>query len=349
MGKQTIRRVGIFAAGFLGVWLFLRYLLPLFLPFFLGFLLALSAEPAVKAGTRLLKLPRWAATGLGVSFTLLFFIALVGILGAALVKELTFLANRLPDMQTTLEETSQRLRLVLENAADNAPAGLQPLASRTVSHLFSSGATFVEQATGRLPATIKTFVSRIPDGALGVGTGLLSAFMLSARLPQFRTSVGEKFPALQTRVLPALNRAKNALFGWLKAQAKLAGITYCIVALGLTVLQVPYGFLWAIAVALVDAVPLLGTGAILVPWSIVCLFQQNALRSVGLLCICGAAVLTRTTLEPRLVGRHLGLDPLVTLVALYLGWRFWGVLGMLLAPMLAAAIAAAGKYNREAN
>ena len=349
MGKQTLRRIGIFAAGFLGVWLFLRYLLPLFLPFFLGFLLAVSAEPAVKAGTRLLKLPRWAATGLGVSLTLLFFIALVGILGAALVKELTFLANRLPDMQVTLAETSQRLQLVLENAANNAPAGLQPLARRTVSHLFSSGSTFVEQATGRLPATLKTFVNRIPDGALGIGTGLLSAFMLSARLPRFKASVGEKFPALQTRFLPALSRAKDALLGWLKAQAKLACITYCIVALGLTVLQVPYGFLWAIGVALVDAVPLLGTGAILIPWSIVCLFQQNALRSVGLLCICGAAVLTRTTLEPRLVGRHLGLDPLVTLVALYLGWRFWGVLGMLLAPMLAAAISAAGKCNREAN
>lgn len=349
MGKQSLRRAGIFAAGFLGVWLFLRYLLPLFLPFFLGFLLALSAEPAVKAGTRLLRLPRWAATGLGVSFTLLFFIALVGILGAALVKELTFLANRLPDMQTTLEQTSQKLRLALENAADNAPSGLKPLVSRSIAHLFSSGSTFVEQATGRLPATLKSFLSRIPDGALGIGTGLLSAFMLSARLPRFKTTVSEKFPVLQTRVLPALSRAKFALLGWLKAQAKLAGITYCIVALGLLVLQVPYGPLLAIGVALVDAVPLLGTGAVLIPWSIVCLFQGNALRSVGLLCICGAAVLTRTTLEPRLVGRHLGLDPLVTLVALYLGWRFWGVLGMLLAPMLAAAIAAAGKSNREAN
>ena len=349
MGKQTIRRIGIFAAGFLGAWLFLRYLLPLFLPFFLGFLLALSAEPAVKAGTRLLKLPRWAATGLGVSFTLLFFIALVGILGAALVKELSILANRLPDMQTTLEDTSQRLRLVLENAADNAPAGIQPLASRTVSHLFSSGSAFVDQATGRLPAAIKTFLSRIPDGALGIGTGILSAFMLSARLPRMKDTISEKFPVLQTQVLPALNRVKDALLGWLKAQAKLAGITYCIAALGLTVLQVPYGFLWAIGVALVDAVPLLGTGAILVPWSVACLFQQNALRSVGLLCIWGAAVLTRTTMEPRLVGRHLGLDPLVTLVALYLGWRFWGVLGMLLAPMLAAAISAAGQANRKTN
>ncbi len=347
MGQQTIRRIGLFAGGFLGAWLFFRYLFPLFLPFFLGFLLALTAEPAVKASTRLLKLPRWAATGLGVSFTLLFLIALVGILGAVLVKELTFLANRLPDMQVTLEQTSQRLRLMLENAAQRTPEGIRPLVDRSVSRLFSSGSSFVDQAAGRLPGTLTAFLSRIPDGALGIGTGLLSGYMLSARLPRLKVALNEKFPKIQTHILPALNRSKFALLGWLKAQAKLAAITYCIVALGLVILQVPYGPLWAIGVAFVDAVPLLGTGTILIPWAVVCLFQQKALQSVGLLCIYAAAVLTRTTLEPRLVGRHLGLDPLVTLLALYLGYRFWGILGMLLAPMLAAAIAAAGQRNRE--
>ena len=347
MGQLTIRRIGLLAGGFLGAWLFFRYLFPLFLPFFLGFLLALAAEPAVKAGSRLLKLPRWAATGLGVSFTLIFLLGLVGILGAALVKELSSFVNRLPDVQATLTETSQRLRLLLEDAANRSPEGIRPLVSSSVSRLFSSGSAFVDQAAGRLPGTLTAFLGRIPDGALAIGSGILSAFMLSARLPELKASVNRRFPKLQTKILPAVNRAKSALLGWLKAQAKLAAITYGIVALGLVILQVPFGPLWAIGIAIVDAVPLLGTGIILIPWSVVCMFRQNALRSVGLLCIYAAAVLTRTTLEPRLVGRHLGLDPLVTLVALYLGYRFWGVLGMLLAPMLAAAISAAGRANRE--
>lgn len=345
MNQQIIRRIGLFAGGFLGAWLFFRYLLPLFLPFFLGFLLAMAAEPAVNAGGRLLKLPRWAATGLGVGFTLLFLIALVSILGATLVKELGLLANRLPDMQVTLSETSQRLKLMLENVAERTPDGIRPLVNRSVSRLFSSGSSIVDQAAFRLPGTLTSFLSRVPDGALGIGAGVLSSFMFSARLPKLKTAVNQKFPKLQTNVLPALNRAKSALFGWLKAQAKLAAITYAIVALGLVILQVPYGPLWAIAVALVDAVPLLGTGAVLIPWSIVYLFQQKSLQSVGLLCIYAVAMLTRTALEPKLVGRHLGIDPLITLLALYLGYRFWGVLGMLLAPMLVAAIVAASRAN----
>ena len=100
---------------------------------------------------------------------------------------------------------------------------------------------------------------------------------------------------------------------------------------------------FTLGLALVDAIPILGTGTVLLPWALVSLLQHQHLRSVGLLLTYAAAFLTRTILEPRLVGRHLGLDPLVTLIFLYLGYRFWGILGMLLAPMLAAALTAATK------
>lgn len=348
MQQQTAKRIALLAGGFLGVWLFLKYLLPIFLPFALGFLLALAAEPAVRAGSRLLKLPRWAATGVGVTLTLLFLVTLVWVLGAVMVKELGILARRLPNLQDTAVQAAERLRLLLENAASHAPEGVQPLLDRSVSRLFSSGTEFVEQATVRLPGAISAFLSKVPDGALGIGTGILSAFMLSARMPKLKPAIAKRLPeGLRTRLLPALKRSKKALVGWLKAQLKLSGITFGIVTVGLLLLQVPFAPLWAVLIAFVDAVPLLGTGTVLLPWALVCLLQHDHLRSVGLLCIYAAAVLTRTVLEPRLVGRHLGLDPLLTLVFLYLGYRFWGILGMLLSPMLAAALTAAGQGNRE--
>ena len=99
----------------------------------------------------------------------------------------------------------------------------------------------------------------------------------------------------------------------------------------------------AAVVALVDAVPVLGTGTVLLPWALFSLLQRQHLRSIGLLLTYAAAFLTRTILEPKLVGRHIGLDPLLTLIFLYLGYRFWGIFGMLLAPMLAAAAKAAAQ------
>lgn len=345
MYRKTAYRIALIAGGFLAVWLFFRFLLPIALPFGLGLLLALAAEPAVQLGTRL-RLPRWASAGVGVTLTLLLLIVLVGILGAAIVKELGVLAGRLPDLQETATATADRVRGYLEDAAHRAPEGVRPLMTGAVKRLFSSGTALMEQATVGLPGAISAFLSRVPDGALGIGTGILSAFMLSARLPRLKTLLREKLPeGIKTKLLPPLQRAKTALWGWLKAQLKLSGITFCVVLTGFLLLRVPYAPLWAGAVAVVDAVPLLGTGIVLLPWALICLLRRQHLMSVGLLLTYCAAFVTRTVLEPRLVGRHLGLDPLVTLLCLYLGYRFWGIGGMLLAPMLAAAVMAAAKIE----
>ena len=103
-------------------------------------------------------------------------------------------------------------------------------------------------------------------------------------------------------------------------------------------LRVSYAPLWAVIIALVDAFPILGTGAILVPWSLVSFLQSDYSMAFGLLGLYSAAAITRTVMEPRLVGKQLGLDPLVTLAALYTGYKLFGILGMICAPVLAVAL-----------
>ena len=128
---------------------------------------------------------------------------------------------------------------------------------------------------------------------------------------------------------------KHAVWGWLLAQCKLMGVTFVILLLGFVLLRIPYAVFWALGVSLVDAFPVLGTGTVLLPWSLVCLLQGDSPRAIGILGIYVAASLIRSALEPKLVGRHLGLDPLITLMALYAGYKLWGIGGMILAPMLA--------------
>ena len=97
----------------------------------------------------------------------------------------------------------------------------------------------------------------------------------------------------------------------------------------------PYAPLWAAAIALLDALPVLGTGIVLIPWSIVSFLQADAPRALGLLAVYVTATLTRSLPEPRFVGRQLGLDPLITLAAIYCGYRLWGIGGMILSPLVA--------------
>ena len=338
MGHSSLRKAFVLLGFFLCCWLVLRYLLPVFLPFLLGALLALAAEPAVKLSVRHLKLPRAGATALGVTATLILLTATLSLVGALAVKELGSLAKTVPDIQNTAQQGMDLLQDWLVGMAQQAPDGIRPLLTRTAQDLFTGEPMLMEQVTSRLPGVFTSVLGKIPNGALSVGTGILSGFMISARLPQLKKDVAKLLPpSWHEKYLPALGRVRSALGGWLKAQLKLSGITYLIVTAGFLLLRIPYGFLLALLVALVDAVPLLGTGTVLLPWALVSLLQGNHLQSIGLICIYGAAMLTRTVLEPRLVGKHLGLDPLVTLISLYLGYRFWGIFGMILAPMLATA------------
>ncbi|MBQ4641521.1 MAG: sporulation integral membrane protein YtvI [Oscillospiraceae bacterium] len=338
MDKHFAQKAVFVAGSLVFLWLLLKYLLPVLLPFGVGLLLAILAEPAVRWCADRPGLPRWASAGLGVSVTLLILVGFIGLLGLLGARALKQLAGHLPD----LESTATQLQAMLHTSVRNLPEGIQPLADRAVEGLLDSGNQLIAQTGQRLPGLLTAFVGRFSQGALGVGTGILSAFLFSARLHLLKELPKRILPEqFRRQVLPALSRGRSALWGWLKAQGKLCGITLCILLVGFLLLRIPYAPVWAVAVALVDAVPILGTGTVLLPWALVCLLQHDHLRSIGLLCLYAAAVLTRTVLEPRLVGRQLGMDPLVTLLFLYLGFRFWGILGMIFMPMLAAAVTAA--------
>lgn len=334
---MTTGKVLMILGSVLALWLGVQYLLPFFLPFLLGGLVALAAEPLVGRLSR--KLPRGASAGLGVTVTLTFLLGLMSLLGALAVKELGRLANAMPDLENTARQGLLVLEDWLVGLAEQTPEGIRPLLTRTVLRSFDGSTVLVEQAASRIPQTVTAILGRVPDSALGIGTGILSAFLISARLPRLRRGIWSWLPEkARDRVLPLLQRVKAAALGWLRAQGKLMLLTWAVVSLGFLLLGIPYGILWAALIAAVDAVPMLGTGLVLLPWSLICLLQGQQLRALGLSLLFAAATLLRTTLEPRLVGKQLGLDSLVTLLALYAGYRLWGFWGLLAAPLLAAVV-----------
>lgn len=339
MDTQRFWKIIALPAVFFAVWLGVKYLLPVLFPFLMGALLALAAEPVVRFGTGRLKLPRVAASGIGVTLTLILLAGILSFLGALAVKEIGTLSKSLPTVEQTVEQGIVMVQDKLISLVQGLPDGIRTVMTENVLDLFGNGTVLLRQVSSRVPGAVSSLIGWLPDGALGLGTGVLAGFMISVRLPKLRRSIAARIPqSWKEKYLPALKGVRESVWQWLKAQGKLMGLTYAIVALGLIVLGVRYALLWAILVALVDAVPMLGTGIVLIPWAVTELLRGQMLRGIGLVGVYAVAMLTRTVLEPRLVGRHLGLDPLLTLVFLYVGYRFWGVLGMILVPLLAAAV-----------
>ena len=334
MESGLVKKLLVGAAVALGLWLGARYVLPVALPFLLGGLLALAAEPAVAFSVRKFRMNRKLAAILGVSLTILFSAGLIWLAAALAVRELGQLAADLPDLQ----DGKEVLRGWLTDLANRAPENIRNPAQQMVTSLFEDKKPLARQLSDKLPGMVGNFVSSMGNGLLGIGTGILSAFLISARLPALREKAQNMLPQQwQHRCAPALKRVRGSLGGWFKAQIKLSAVTWALVSVGFWLLRIPDFFLWAALVALVDAVPILGTGTVLAPWSLICFLQGETFRGVGLLCLWASAVITRTVLEPRLMGKHLGMDPLTTLVALYAGFRLWGVVGLLLTPILTSA------------
>ena len=317
-------------AAFFAVWLAARFLLPLCFPFLLGALLAFAAEPMV-GFLQKRRVPRCVCSGIGVSMAFCFLAMLVLILCAFALRELRRVAGAKSGIGL--------LQSWLLELASHTPQSVQPLLSENVTSFFSNGTSLLDKVIRYILGLAGNILSHIPDGALSLGTAVISSFLISARLPKIKSWLKKRLPEEKLKpAADALKRMKNAVGGWLTAQLKLMGVTFTILTLGFVVLRIAYAPLWALVVALVDALPVLGTGTVLVPWAVICFLQGEGARAIGLLGVYAVVTLSRSMLEPKLVGRHLGLDPLVTLMALYVGYKLWGVGGMIFAPLLAVTI-----------
>lgn len=325
--------------GFAGIILFFRYLLPLLFPFVLGAALAFSAEPLVSFLCRRLRLKRPLATGIGISTAFSFLVLVVMVLGAFALRQIKNLAGFLPELEDSLQLGIDTADRTLRNLTGKVPGELGVVLTRNVEGLISNGDGLISRATAFLLKLASGILSHVPGSALAIATGIISSFMISAKLPAIRKWLGQMLSGEKLApVVSGAKRLKIALLGWLKAQAKLSAVTFSVMLTGFFLLQIPRAPIWALAVALVDAFPILGTGTVLIPWSILSFLQGDHFLAFGLLGLYAIGALIRSVLEPRFLGKQLGLDPLITLMALYAGYQLWGIGGMILAPMMAVAV-----------
>ncbi len=317
-----------------GLWLCLRFLLPWASPFLLAFALAALMEPLVR------RLIRWrwrrqAAAGL-VSLSFL------GILVWAMVRGTLWLAScagelgrRLPalllQMGRALEETERRLFALAESAApglgETMRASLQSVGDLLYS-LPSALSQWLLDALAKL-------AQWSPDVLLFVVTAGIGSYFISASYPQTLAFLSAQIPESWRSRLGGLEQdLRDSFGGFFRAQLILMGMSFTVLLLGFWLLELEHALLMAVVTALVDALPVFGTGVVLLPWALYCLLLGSSRQGLGLL-LCWAAVnLLRSCLQAKLLGDQMGLDPLASLLAVYVGWRVCGIWGMLLFPIL---------------
>lgn len=322
----------------------LAVVIPWFIPFLFALLLAYLIEYPVRFLVRRLRLPRWIAAMVCTAL-LAALLASISLLAVRRVyRELSGLAVQLPSLIAKLPVSDGRLERWLYRVTMAAPAQYQSFLSQLpqrLTQLLSSLPSLLSERTLSLAAS---FVSSLPFVMLFSFTVILSTYFISASLPDFLPALTRLLPHRWHSVLSA-GKAETLrlLTGWLKAQFTLLSVTFACLTIGLFILRIDLALLPAALITLVDALPILGSGTVLVPWALLCLLTGEPVRGFGLLVLYGTVSMLRSLLEPKLLGKHMGLPPLAALAALYIGFTVCGVAGLLVAPP--AAVLLFGLYQ----
>ena len=303
-----------------------------FMPFVVGWIIALIANPLVKFFEKKFKVKRKAGT----AFVIISVIALVIVagyfLGVKLVEEMTDFISVLPEMwENTLgdfEEIGQKLASASRYLPKEVQATFKNITSNVeeyLGELFGGLSAPTIEALGR-------FAQNLPSILIGIIMSVLSAYFFVAEK--------DYLPELIRKVLPEsiIERAnmikrglKRAVGGYFKAQLKIELWMYLLLGIGFTILKVRYAFLIAIGVAFIDFLQFFGTGTVLVPWAVIKFLSADYKMVIGLLIIWGVGQLARQLIQPKIVGESIGLSPIPTLFLLFIGFKIGGVVGMIIA------------------
>lgn len=336
-GKLWLRlgiRLGLAA---LGVWLAVKFgrpLLSLFAPFLFALAAAVLLNPLVKKLQRALG---WNRQVLSAALLLLLFGLIGG--GAALLiyaaaGQLMSLLQNWSGLLDNLQAVMNQLEALFARFLTLAPPQITEIAENAGDRLFQwlSDAAPAVLAGWGMEAGERAMA--LPSFLVALVIFVMAAFLLTADYPYLRSRAVQH---LDEGVLGFLGQlratALGAFGGYLKAEFLLSVGVFFILLAGFFLIRQPYGLLLALGLAVMDFIPIIGAGTVMVPWAFIDLFTGDLASAAALMAIWGVIALFRRVMEPKFVGDQTGLSPLLSLVSIYVGMKLAGVAGMIFGPV----------------
>lgn len=338
------------------VYLVFQYLSRLLMPFALALLTAWCTRPLARALSRDTRMVRrhgqmvltrrrmrFSRAASGVLGVLALLVPLAAGLGLLLVRTFEAAAavlDALPGFyETTFVPAAQRLydRALAMGECMDAP--LRSLLARTVPEVLTDAGRTLSAFSGRALTGLTTLATRLPAVALDLAVYVIAAVFLAADYDRLRLFLRRNLPESTLR---ALTRVRASFTEMARRFARSYFLIFLItvgeLALGLTLLHVGRSGLIALGIGALDAFPLIGSGLVLLPWAAVSFITGDSFRAAGLLALYFWVAVFRQFLEPRILGRHVGLRPVVTLLCMYAGARLFGGVGLVGLPVTAAIL-----------
>lgn len=320
------------------------YLFGMLSPFIFGYLFARLIHPLADKLQKKIRLPRVVSVIMLIILTLA---ALIGIVGGLIYKiytEVINFCNNWPDIISSLRSSWSHLSLQWNNMYVDFPDSVQLIFDRFWENISSQAMTFVSSL--QVIDSAQSFAKALPGGIIWAIIFIITLF--------FMVNQKEWVDDITHRIIPQNGLRRMAeirdecriyLGGYVRAQLLLMLIIFIVISIILSIFGAPYAMFVAAITAFLDALPIFGSGITLWPLSIIYFMSGNLKLGFVYIITYIVVILARRLLEPKLVSDKMGLNPVLTLISMYTGYRWWGISGLIIGPILLMIIASLYKVG----
>lgn len=313
------------------------FILPLVIPFIIALFISFLLEPMVKILQRKTNLSRGPAVALSMFSLFAFFGTVIALLLIRLITELVHLSKTIPDV-------IQDVQLWVEFSL--------PKLQRLYGVLPSTITNYIQQSFGSIAKALQNFLSITLDSIFstfsavpGIITIIIVSFLATYFISKDQKYLSRKWISVVPypygeKSLHVIREVFGAFISYLKAQGILVSISTFISIVGLYIIGAEYALTMGLLIGFFDIIPVLGPGTVVLPWVIWSFISGASAFSIKLLVLYAVILIARQLLETKVVADNLGLHPLATLVALFIGFKLFGFLGMILGPIILIAVQA---------
>lgn len=348
--KNFIINVAYLAVLVALFYIFIRFGFGIFFPFMLAFFVAMVLQKPTGFLSEKLHLKRGIVSAILVILLVLVFLLIVSLIGARIVTEFkgffSFIMSKLDNVPAFIDQIENWFKSNMTFLPESVRSTLSNSISSFLENTFTTtGAPEKSQAfdLSTMISPIWNVISsakQIPTILVAFLVSIVTCCFMTSDFPRIRNFIFNQFSDEKGK---KLSRAKFIIFSSLgkmgKAYAIILSVTFIELLLGLSLLKLlgaytgGYVFVIALLTAIIDIIPVLGTGSVLIPWALVSFITGDIGLGIGLLVMYGVITVIRQVMEPKLVAGQLGLPPFLTLMAMYIGSQIFGIFGIFLLPL----------------
>lgn len=321
LGCLAVCAVVLFSIG-LGIY---------FWPFLIGIIIAVAIERLVNFFIEKFKWPRKLVGTILVVLVYVLIGALLSLVVTVLVKEAIAISSQIP---TIYEESKIEYNAIYKSIIDF----MDKTPSTITNSLYDFGLTVLSKVTTYATKVVNSvidFIIFVPNIIIYVIITFLATLFLVTDRRTITRYLTDMFPnELVKKVSNVITKSFKSLGSYLKAMCIMICITFVELLIAFSILKQPYPLTLALIVAIVDALPILGTGTILIPWAVYSAITGNIGFGVALLVVYLVITVVRQLIEPKVVSQNIGVHPFVTLLAMYIGFKIFGLFGLIVGPVI---------------